>query len=294
MPATGFPVVLGHEGAGIIRAIGDNVADKSLKIGDQVLLSYTTCQKCDACLENRPTFCVDHQNVNFEAVRLDDKTSPAKLKDGKTSVKSQFFGQSSFSRLSVVHDYSVVKCPVPDMLPCYAPLGCGFQTGAGTVLNAVKPTKSARVVVFGLGSVGLAALMAAAHLEVRQLIGVDVVEDRLNLAKELGATDVINAAKEGANLTARLLELTGGAGANVAIDCSGVSSSLQAAVDCLAYGGSAVSVGIPRPGFEVKLDAFNFFTGNKTYRAVIEGQSDPSTVSCVPRGGMLGYVESCY
>lgn len=220
-----------------------------------------------------------HQVANFAAVRLDDQTSPAKLKSGNASVRSQFFGQSSFSRLSVVHDYSVVKCPVPDMLPCYAPLGCGFQTGAGTVLNAVKPAKSARVVILGLGSVGLAALMAAAHLEVRQVIGVDVVESKLDLAKELGATDVVNAAKEGANLTARLIELTGGSGADVAIDCSGVDSSLQAALDCLAYGGSAVSVGIPRPGFKLNLEAFPFFIGNKIFRSVIEGESDPSKVS---------------
>lgn len=278
VPNTGFPVVLGHEGAGIIRAIGDDVADKSLQVGDQVLLSYTICKTCDPCLENRPTFCVVHQRANFAAVRLDDQSSPARLKSGNTSVRSQFFGHSSFSRLSVVQDYSVVKCPVPEMLPCYAPLGCGFQTGAGTVLNAVKPTKSARVVIFGLGSVGLAAVMAAAHLGVRQLIGVDVVESKLGLAKELGATDVLNAADEGANLTTRLIELTGGGGANVAIDCSGADSSLQAALDCLAYGGSAVSVGIPRPGFKVNLEAFPFLVGNKTFRAVIEGESDPSKV----------------
>lgn len=278
VPTTGFPVVLGHEGAGIVRAIGDNVADKSLKVGDQVLLSYTTCQTCDACREGRPTFCVDHHVVNFAGVRLDDKTSPARFKDGDATVRSQFFGQSSFSRLSIVHDYCVVKCPVPDMLPCYAPLGCGFQTGAGAVLNVVQPTKSARVVIFGLGSVGLAALMAAAHLGVRQLIGVDIVESKLELAKDLGATDVVDATKDGSNLSARLIELTDGAGADVAIDCSGVSTSLQAALDCIAYGGKAISIGIPRPGFKVDIEALPFFLGNKTYQAIIEGQSDPPKV----------------
>lgn len=232
--------------------------------------------------------------ANFAAVRLNDKSSPAKLKDENTNVGSQFFGQSSFSRLSIVQEYSVVKCPVPDMLPCYAPLGCGFQTGAGTVLNAIKPTKSARVVIFGLGSVGLAALMAAAHLEVRQLIGVDVVDGKLEFAKELGATDVINATKAGANLTTQLLELTGGTGADVAIDCSGASTSLQAALDCLAYGGSAVSVGIPRPGFKIDLEALPFFMSNKTYRSVIEGQADPSKVSFTWKGDTLYvYVIDC-
>lgn len=277
LPIPEYPVILGHEGAGIVRAIGKDYKDKSLKVGDQVLLSYTICQKCDPCLENRPTFCFDHNGVNFRAIRQDDGSTPARLKDG-TSVRSQFFGHSSFARMSVVEGYSVVKCPVPDMLPCYSPLGCGFQTGAGTVLNAIKPTKSARVVVFGLGSVGIAALMAAAHLEVRQLIGVDVVDDKLELVKTLGATHVVNSATEGANTAAKLIEITGG-GADVAIDCSGAPSALQAAVDCIGYGGSAVSVGVPRPGVKIDIETLPFFLGNKTFRSVIEGEATPSKVS---------------
>lgn len=277
LPIPEYPVILGHEGAGIVRAIGKDYKDKSLKVGDQVLLSYTICQKCDPCLENRPTFCFDHNGVNFRAIRQDDGSTPARLKDG-TTVRSQFFGHSSFARMSVVEGYSVVKCPVPDMLPWYSPLGCGFQTGAGTVLNAIKPTKSARVVIFGLGSVGLAALMAAAHLEVRQLIGVDVVDGKLDLVKTLGATHVVNSAKEGANLVAKLIEITGG-GADVAIDCSGAPSALQAAVDCIGYGGSAVSVGVPRPGVKIDIETLPFFLGNKTFRSVIEGEATPSKVS---------------
>lgn len=272
-----YPVILGHEGAGIVRAIGNDVKDKSLAVGDQVLLSWTICQKCVRCLEGRPTFCMHHNSINFRAVRFEDGTTPAKLKDGKTAVGSQFFGHSSFARMSVVESYSVVKCPVPDMLPCYAPLGCGFQTGAGTVLNAVKPTKGSRVVVFGLGSVGLAALMAAVHIEVKQVVGVDVVESRLALAKEFGATDVINSAEAGSNLVDQLKQVTGG-GADVAIDCSGAPSALQAALDCICYGGTAVTVGVPPPGFKVDLEALPFFLDNKTFRSVIEGESTPSKV----------------
>lgn len=274
---TEYPVILGHEGAGIIKAIGSDVRDKSLRVGDQVLLSYTICQGCGPCLEDRPTFCRTHTEVNFNAVRVDDKSTPASLTDGKTSVRSQFFGQSSFARLSVVQDYSVVKCPVTDILPCYAPLGCGFQTGAGTVLKAVRPTKSSRVVVFGLGSVGIAALMAAVHLEVKQVIGVDIVDGRLELVKELGATDVVNSAKEGANLADRLRELTQG-GADVAIDCSGASSALQAAVDCLGHGGQAISVGVPPPGVKIDIETQSFFMAHKSYRSVIEGEVTPSEV----------------
>ncbi|CAN8098332.1 unnamed protein product [Discula destructiva] len=275
MPGCEYPIVLGHEGAGIVRAIGKDFKDKSLQVGDQVLLSFTICQKCDPCLEGRPTFCVDNIGVNFRATRHmnGDTTNPARLADG-TSVQSQFFGQSSFARLAVVEGYSVVKCPVPDMLPCYAPLGCGFQTGAGTVLNALQPSKSARVVIFGLGSVGLAALMAAAHLEVKQLVGVDVVDSKLTLAKTLGATDVLNSAAEGLDLAATLRDITGG-GADMAIDCSGATSALQAAVDCIGFGGSAVSVGVPRPGVNLDLETLPFFLANKTFRSVIEGESTP-------------------
>lgn len=270
-------MILGHEGAGIVRAIGKDVKDKSLRVGDQVLLSFTICQKCVPCLDNRPTFCHVHAPINFRAVRPDEST-PARLNDGSnTTVRSQFFGHSSFARMSVVQDYCVVKCPVPEMLPSYAPLGCGFQTGAGTVLNAVRPSKNASVVIFGMGSVGIAAVMAAAHLGVKQLIGVDIADGRLAVAKELGATDVVNSATEGAGLVAKLVEMTGG-GADVAIDCSGAPAALQAAVDCIGFGGEAVCVGVPKPGVKIDIETFPFFMANKTFRAVVEGQSTPSKV----------------
>lgn len=124
----------------------------------------------------------------------------------------------------------------------------------------------------------MAALMAAAHLEVRQLIGVDVVDSKLELVKTLGATHVVNSATEGANLVAKLIEITGG-GADVAIDCSGAPGALQAAVDCIGYGGSAVSVGVPRPGVKIDIETLPFFLGNKTFRSVIEGEATPSKVS---------------
>lgn len=213
-------------------------------------------------------------------MRVGDKSTPARLADGKTTVRSQFFGQSSFARLSVVQDFSVVKCPVPEILPCYSPLGCGFQTGAGTVLKAAKPTKSSRVVIFGLGSVGIAALLAAVHLEVKQVIGVDIVDSRLELVKELGATDVVNSAKESGNLADRLRELTGG-GVDVAIDCSGAPSALQAAVDCLGHGGQAISVGVPPPGVKIDIETQSFFMSHKSYRSVIEGEVTPAEV-CTP------------
>lgn len=275
-----YPVILGHEGAGIIKAIGADIRDKSLRVGDQVLLSYTTCQNCGPCLEDRPTFCRTHTEVNFNAVRVDDKSTPARLADGKTTVRSQFFGQSSFARMSVVQDFSVVKCPVPEILPCYSPLGCGFQTGAGTVLKAARPTKSSRVVIFGMGSVGIAALLAAVHLEVKQVIAVDIVDSRLELVKELGATHVVNSAKEGGNLADRLREITEG-GVDVAIDCSGAPSALQAAVDSLGHGGQAISVGVPPPGVKIDIETQSFFMSHKSYRSVIEGEVNPAEV-CTP------------
>lgn len=169
LPLCDFPAIFGHEGAGIIKAIGKDVKDKDLKVGDPALLSFNTCGTCKACTGGHPAYCHTHALVNHNAVRLSDRSTPARLKDGNQSVRSQYFGQSSFSKMSVVNEKCVVKCPHPENMAIYAPIGCGIQTGAGTVLNVLKPTKEQSIVIFGLGSVGLSALMAAKYM-VRGLI----------------------------------------------------------------------------------------------------------------------------
>lgn len=166
-----------------------------------------------------------------------------------TTVHSQYFGQSSFSKLSVVQEKSVVRlCSASDLgktvpetdLAIYAPMGCGFQTGAGTILNVLKPTSTDSLVIFGLGSVGLAALMAAAHLKSTQpnsshpmqIIAVDIVSERLALATELGATYIVNARDHPeSELAAAIRKLTpNGVGATLAVDCTGRLGSIEVMV----------------------------------------------------------------
>ena len=124
-------------------AAGSAVKDKTLREGDRVLLSFTVCGTCQPCLENRLTKCVVHPTVNFRATRLSDAaTTSARLAANGRPVRSQFFGQSSFSRISAVHERCVVRCPplsAEGDLALYAPMGCGFQTGAGTILNILQP-----------------------------------------------------------------------------------------------------------------------------------------------------------
>lgn len=191
---------------------------------------------------------------------------------------AQFFGHSSFARVSAVHELCVVRCPREEDLALYAPMGCGYQTGAGTVLNVLKPGAGQTVVVFGAGSVGCAAIMAAASVPVKQLIAVDVVGRKLELAKEVGATDVLDSSKCAGGVVEEIKKLTGGRGVDFAIDTTGVSAVVEQMLDCLAYGGTAASVGVPPREDKITVGAGAFFSGKKTWVAVAEGDSHPPEV----------------
>ncbi|KAL1889136.1 hypothetical protein Sste5346_009083 [Sporothrix stenoceras] len=295
LPMVQFPAIFGHEGAGIVKAVGPNVKDKSLRVGDAVLLSFTTCGDCKACVGGQPACCHNHPQVNHGAVRPDGST-PASLKsDPATTVRSQYFGQSSFSKLSVVQEKSVVRlCSAAELgktvsekdLAIYSPMGCGFQTGAGTILNVLKPTATDNLVIFGLGSVGLAALMAAAHLKSTQkgtaqnmqIIAVDIVPERLQLALELGATHTINARDHPeSELAAAIRKLTpNSAGATLAVDCTGRLGSIEVMVAVIGPQGTAALVGVPPAGAEIKLDPLTFLLENKKLVGVIEGDANPA------------------
>ncbi|CAK7231252.1 hypothetical protein SBRCBS47491_007868 [Sporothrix bragantina] len=304
LPLVEFPAVFGHEGAGIVRAVGSAVKDKSLSPGDAVLLSFTTCGDCKACKDGQLACCHRHPQVNHGAVRPDGST-PASLKASpSTTVRSQYFGQSSFSKTSVVQEKSVVKlCSAADFadskfkpadLAAYAPMGCGFQTGAGTILNVLKPTTDDSLVLFGMGSVGLAALMAAAHLKSTQpgskmqIIAVDIVPEKLALAKELGATHTVNgldypATEESKkNKTDPLAEAIraitpNGAGATMAVDCTGRLTILETMVAAIGNQGTAAIVGVPPADAKIQLDPLTFLLENKRLIGVIEGDANPAT-----------------
>ena len=179
------PVVLGHEGAGLVEQVGKQV--KGVTIGDHVVLSYQSCGHCRECRSGHPTDCERFWEANFGFERLDGSNAMQ-----RSGVRGHFFGQSSFATHSLATEHNLVKVPKDLPLEMLAPLGCGMQTGAGTVMNSLKVSKGASIAIFGTGSVGLAAVMAARIVEADPIIGVDIILRRLELARELGATHVIN------------------------------------------------------------------------------------------------------
>lgn len=190
---------------------------------------------------------------------------------------SQFFGQSSFLKLSVVSRYSVVPCPYPDDLALYAALGCGFQTGAGTILNSLKPSKDDAIVIFGAGTVGLAAVMAAKVLDLHQILVVDIVSRKLEFAKELGATHVIDSTTV-SDIVHECQKLTGG-GAQFVLECTGISPVIDKILDCACCGGTAAIIGSPKPDFVLRIDPEKLLHENKTLRGICQGDSVAKKVS---------------
>ena len=182
------PLVLGHEGAGIVELAGSKV--KSVRAGDHVILSYQSCGTCHQCKSGRPTKCRRFYELNFGFRRLDGSNALE-----KSAVRGHFFGQSSFASHVLATDRNMVKVSRKLPLKVFAPLGCGIQTGAGTVMNLLRIGKGESVAVFGTGAVGLAAIMAARVAGAYPIIGVDRIPLRLKLALDLGATDVINSGK---------------------------------------------------------------------------------------------------
>jgi aryl-alcohol dehydrogenase len=193
------PLVLGHEGAGVVELTGSKV--KSVRSGDHVILSYQSCGTCHQCKSGRPTECRRFYELNFGFHRLDGSNALE-----KSGVRGHFFGQSSFASHVLATDRNMVKVSRKLPLKVFAPLGCGIQTGAGTIMNLLRIGKGESVAVFGTGAVGLAAVMAARVAGAYPIIGVDRIPFRLKLALDLGATNVINTGKT--NTASAIKEIT--------------------------------------------------------------------------------------
>lgn len=210
----------GHEGSGYVRAVGKDVTKVAL--GDPVLLSFDYCKSCHMCEGDQPGFCEEFDDRNF----VGSDSHFATEKGEKTW--GQFFGQSSFANWSVVKAASVLNAKDlvrnEEELKLFAPLGCGIQTGSGAIVNAAKAGPEDRVLVMGLGGVGLSAIMAAKIAGCKTIIGMDRVAGRLELARELGATHVVNTAGfEGGmeGVVKEVRKIADGVGVTVAIDTTG-------------------------------------------------------------------------
>ena len=182
------PAVLGHEGAGIVEETGRAV--KAVKPGDHVVLTYQSCGRCSACRAGHPSGCEQFWDLNFGFKRGDGSSAYA-----EAQVRGHFFGQSSFATHALATERNLVKVSKSLPLDVLAPLGCGLQTGAGTVMNSLRVKAGRSLAVFGTGAVGLAAVMAARVVGAQPVIGVDFRPQRLALARELGATHIIDSRK---------------------------------------------------------------------------------------------------
>ena len=270
---TPFPVVLGHEGAGVVAEVGAAVT--TVAVGDHVALSYDSCGHCRQCLLGHPYHCHAFFEHNFLACRSDGSTG---ISGAGAPVHSHFFGQSSFATEAIASARSVVAIPADVPFEIAAPLGCGIQTGAGTVLNALDVPAGASVAVFGVGAVGSSALMAARIAAAATIIAVDLLPGRLELARELGATHTVDAGS--ADPVDAIMDITG-LGVEYAVECSGSTMALRQAVDALGPGGICALVGAPPGGVEVSLDVNRVLARGRTVQAVVEGHSVPGVF--IPR-----------
>ena len=261
------PVVLGHEGAGIVEQVGKNVT--KVKVGDHVVMTFNSCGHCDSCLEHASTYCHEFFPRNFFATRDDGSTA---LRNDKEIIHSNFFGQSSFATHALCHEINVVKVPDSAPLELLGPLACGVQTGAGAVINALQVGVGKSFAVFGTGSVGLSAIMAAKVVGATTIIAVDINDDRLAFAKQVGATHVLNS--KNINVSDELIKLSHG-GLNFALDTTGLGAVIRSAVLSLAPRGTCGVLGASPMGSEITLDEVHFMSGGRKLIGIVEGESNP-------------------
>lgn len=266
---TPLPAVLGHEGAGVVEHVGSAVT--GISVGDHVVCSANSCGTCRQCLTGRLAYCEDLFARNFGGRRADGSTSLTGSDSQRIS--SNFFGQSSFSTAANVAARSVVPVDRDIDLTLLGPLGCGLQTGAGAVLNELRPAPGSIFVVFGAGAVGLAAVMAAASTGCADVVAVDVVDSRLELAATVGATHTINS--RSTDVSSELIRCSNGRGIDYVLDTTGRPEVLRTAADHLAVGGTLALVGSSLPGTEVPFEIGESLNRGWTFKTIIQGGSVP-------------------
>ncbi|ROZ48976.1 NAD(P)-dependent alcohol dehydrogenase [Rhodococcus sp. WS3] len=268
----GVAAVYGHEGAGVVERIGSEIT--GVRVGDHVVIGFDSCGRCPRCAAGNQAYCQEFGLRNASGMRLDG-TSPLTTLDG-TEVWASFFGQSSFARHAIARRTNVIVVPPDVDLTMVAPLGCGFQTGAGAVVNIVDPEPSSSLAVFGTGGVGIAAVMAASALGVETIIAVDLHAERRQLALDVGATHAFNGSDP--DLSEKVRALTKER-PTAAIDTTAVPQVIRTAAHVLGPLGTLVLVGIGQP--EVSFDVSDIIMSGKTIRGCIEGDADPAIL--IPR-----------
>lgn len=261
-----LPKVLGHEGAGVIERVGPGVT--GLAPGDSVLMSFGSCGGCAQCQEGFPGYCDDFGNINMFGIRKGGSA----LRYRGAELSGHFFGQSAFATHAISTVRNVVKIAPELPLATLAPLGCGIQTGAGAVLNTLSPQAGTSIAVFGTGAVGLAAIMAAKLVGCTTIIAVDLRQERLAMAQEIGATHVIDAASDG--VVERIIQITG-RGAHFSLDTTGNLAAVALSVNCLRQRGQSAQVAAPPRGTKYPIEASVVVGRGLAVRGIVEGDAVP-------------------
>lgn len=267
---TPIPAVLGHEGAGIVEEVGAGV--RTIRPGDHVILSAAYCTYCVQCRTGNVAYCENLLAEDFGGRRTLDGTSSLRSSEGE-QISSHFFGQSSFATYANVVESSLVAVPKDVPLETVAFLGCGVQTGAGAILNELRPPAGSSVAVSGVGAVGLAAIMAARVVGATTIVAIDLHDSRLDLARELGATHVINAGT--ADTLEELMRLTAGRGVNYILDTTASPKVLGNLAKALSIRGTLALVGLARFGTEASFEIGASLARGWTFKTIIQGSSVP-------------------
>ncbi|MDX5329045.1 MAG: S-(hydroxymethyl)glutathione dehydrogenase/class III alcohol dehydrogenase [Marinobacter sp.] len=251
-----FPTILGHEGGGIVEAVGPGVKD--LKVGDHVIPLYTAeCGECKFCTSGKTNLCGAVRATQGKGV-MPDGTS-------RFSYKGQplyhYMGCSTFSEYTVLPEISLAKIPKEAPLEKVCLLGCGVTTGIGAVMNTAKVEEGATVAIFGLGGIGLAAIIGATMAKASRIIVIDINPGKFDIARQLGATDVVNPNDYDKPIQEVIVEMTDG-GVDYSFECIGNVKVMRAALECCHKGwGESVIIGVAGAGEEISTRPFQLVTG---------------------------------
>jgi aryl-alcohol dehydrogenase len=262
---TQFPIILGHEGAGVVEQVGSAVRD--VEPGQRVLLLPDYCGRCPACVAGRSKYCDYAMPMSFSGRRLDG--TPRAHRDG-VEIGACFFGQSSFATHALATERNVLAVPADAPLERLTALTCGIQTGAGAALHAIPVRVGSTLLVFGAGAVGLSAVMIAAAAGAAEIVVVDRVSHRLELARELGATHVIDTTAVGSEL-GTAIRAHRPAGYDAVIDTTGVPELIGLGVDSLATGGTCGV--ITTAGGDLVISPRALLTRGASIRGIIGGDA---------------------
>jgi aryl-alcohol dehydrogenase len=264
-----LPIVLGHEGSGVVEKVGSRV--RKVKPGDHVVLSAMFCGTCSWCKKGKPDICSSTFRLNFFGTRADGSVT---MQKGGEKIYASFFGQSSFASHALANERNTVVVPKDIPIEILGPLGCGVRTGVGSVIHSLNARAGSSIAVFGTGSVGMNAVLAASLCGCAKIFAVDLIEEKLEKAAGFGATHTVNSGKT--DPVKEILHICE-EGIDYSLDCTGNPGAIRQAVDVLAPGGICGLIGAPPPGTEVNLDVLHFLPGRRVI-GIMGGDTIPEII----------------